>query len=911
MNMERGQEGLIQRIFSLWRSRSDYQEYLLYKHRNFDVKGLTTQGIFTLELEQVFVDLGLGPQARHRMSADPIRPMPKGLRRGRHTIWAYLTAKQMENRNLVIIGPPGSGKTTLLKYITLSLAAPQSNGPAARVDKLPILLFLRNHADAIRKNPTLSLVTAVQERVALWEKHVPAEWLQTRLEKGECLVMLDGLDEVADAPTRRQVVAWVERQIGLYRGNQFIVTSRPFGYRSNPLDDVTVLEVYPFTIEQVERFVHNWYLANEIMSAQKNDMGVRMEARNGAEDLLMRLRRTPTLLEMSVNPLLLTMIATVHRYRSSLPGRRVELYAEICEVFLGKAQQARGLRFNLTPAQKQRVLQPLAYQMMQFKQREIPLAEAERVVDGPLNRVSPHMPAKTFLEDIENHSGLLIELEAGIYSFAHLTFQEYLAAVHVLDQKLEHELLPRVEDSWWHEAIRLYAAQTDATNVIRACLTRKKPSILALTLAMECLDEAREVRPELRTIFDKLAQSVEHNSAEVRAIAAEVQLTLRLRRMAMVEEGKYLDNSFITNAEYQLFLNEEREYGYYYQPDQWPEYRFPSGEGLKPVVGVRPSDAVAFCRWLSDREPGEWRYRLPQVGELDVLEDDSNSQSIHNNISYWSNSGKGFKSAVVDFSGKAFVEQLTRRMQEQLAEDWELHRPPLHTHVSFAGVQALVGERARRRQFKLLDLERTNVPNSELSADFNRIRDRATRARTHHLVRMLEDSLAQIQKLSLARARQLELDGVINLVEVLVQDIEGAADLVPARDLIRRIEHDLVRAREFAANQNQVLFQSLIRALSGALRHGRDLRAILDQAHIRARTRIRAHSIVRIVELLQEFEKRRSQENTPAGTKKLQRLLNNYIDLYIDFAILEARMEGKLPALEGIRIVREGSLAGN
>ncbi|MCA9931692.1 MAG: hypothetical protein KC419_24585, partial [Anaerolineales bacterium] len=127
----------------------------------------------------------------------------------------------------------------------------------------------------------------------------------------------------------------------------------------------------PFSIMQVEQFVHRWYLANEIMSAQREDPGVQMEARSGAEDLLMRLRRAHVLLDMAVNPLLLTMIATVHRYRSSLPGRRVELYAEICEVFLGKRQQARGLAFDLTPAQKQRVLQPLAYHMMHEKQREI------------------------------------------------------------------------------------------------------------------------------------------------------------------------------------------------------------------------------------------------------------------------------------------------------------------------------------------------------------------------------------------------------------------------------------------------------------------------------------------------------------------------------------------------------------
>jgi hypothetical protein len=66
----------------------------------------------------------------------------------------------------------------------------------------------------------------------------------------------------------------------------------------------------------------------------------------------------------------------------------LELYAEICEVFLGKRQQARGLELDMTPAQKQRVLQPLAYAMMTHQQREIPLAEAVDVIREPLARVS-------------------------------------------------------------------------------------------------------------------------------------------------------------------------------------------------------------------------------------------------------------------------------------------------------------------------------------------------------------------------------------------------------------------------------------------------------------------------------------------------------------------------------------------
>ncbi len=280
--------------------------------------------------------------------------------------------------------------------------------------------------------------------------------------------MLDGLDEVADPAQRKLLADWVERQMKACGQNRFIITSRPFGYRDNPLEGVTVFEVRSFTHAQIQRFVHNWYLANEVMSMQKDDPGVRLAAKQGADDLLKRISSNGALSTLAVNPLLLTMITNVHRYRSSLPGRRVELYAEICEVFLGKRQQARGVELDMTPAQKQRVLQPLAYTLMTRQLRELPVADAVCAIQEPLARVNPFAPIG------RESSGLLLERENGVYGFAHLTFQEYLAAVHMGEQHLEMELQWHVEDGWWHEALRLYAAKVDATSVFRG-LTARAP----------------------------------------------------------------------------------------------------------------------------------------------------------------------------------------------------------------------------------------------------------------------------------------------------------------------------------------------------------------------------------------------------------------------------------------------------
>lgn len=889
------------------RNRYHYSEYLTYQHRNFDVKGLTTQGIYTLELEDVFIDLGLGPQTPDGAASTPIRPMPKALREGRHSIWEYLSSQQLKDHNLVVVGPPGSGKTTLLKYIALHLVSPsRRSAQAAQVDKLPILLFLRDYAALIREDPQYTLLQAVQDNLAKWDNKIPADWFEMALKKQHCLVMLDGLDEVADVRVRWRVVAWVEQQMARYHGNRFIVTSRPFGYRDNPLRDATVLEVHPFTIEQVERFVHNWYLANEVMSAQRDDPGVRMTAHEGAEDLLWRLRRAHVLLDMSVNPLLLTMIATVHRYRSSLPGRRVELYTEICEVFLGKRQQARGLPSDLTPAQKQRVLQPLAYTMMCQQRREIRLAEAVAVIDTPLDRVSPQTSGEAFLKMIENTSGLLIEREAGLYSFSHLTFQEYLAAVHVSDQKLENTLLKQVENSWWHETIRLYAAQADATNIIKACLSRSKPSIMALTLAMECLEEAREVRPELRNIFDRLEQSVEHNNPEVRRVAAEVLLTLRLRRMVRVDEDKFEDNSCVSHAEYQLFVDEVQASGDYRQPDHWFTGQFPENRGRDPIAGVRPLDAVAFCEWLTLRDQGEWQYRIPGASEVGVLKTILQFEPV-NGIGYWFASDNGFECTKFDMSDPAAVTKALKRLGQRFANDQALDRELNHQSPIMGRARNLILGRARHRVFTLLDFDRDleviRAYSPTIVDDLNRVRDRQTMSIAKELDRLLGEALARVQNPNLAHAREIDLEEIVELVEVLALKLDQAKDFDVSPGFARSVLNELSRAQHLSGNREQILQQEMIRALNSVLAQVRDLIFELNRCYVEARTRTRVTALRQVVALLGESGTQQQSDSTRVREQKTK-ILKAYIDLYLDFAILEERLANRLPALEGIRLVK-------
>lgn len=235
--------------------RQPYLEYLTYRHRSFDVKGLSRQGPFTLELERVFVELSISPEANP--SSTPIYSPKSGFGE-KQGIWEWLKFDRIDN--MVILGPPGSGKTTLLKYMTLALAHQDENKNPDVPDNLPVLLFLRDHTKAIVENPKVRLVELLYASLDMLEVKPPENWFETHLKDGSCLMMFDGLDEVADPAARRQVVTWVEQQMAVHGKNRFIITSRPHGYRSNPIGDVTQLEVRPFDRTQVEQFVGRWYL---------------------------------------------------------------------------------------------------------------------------------------------------------------------------------------------------------------------------------------------------------------------------------------------------------------------------------------------------------------------------------------------------------------------------------------------------------------------------------------------------------------------------------------------------------------------------------------------------------------------------------------------------------------------------
>lgn len=871
------------------RFRRRYKKQIINDHSIFNVRGLGLINTYTLSLDQVFVELGVEPGNPQKFNVDPIARKEFG---GSRPIWDYLRLDQSKPSNataLSIIGSPGSGKTTLLQNVALTLAANRHRRHNIR-SFTPILLFLRDHIDAltIEKPPSLGRLTQAyfSNEDIFPTLNPPSDWFEKQLQRGKCMVLLDGLDEVADKQQRKAISEWVDVQVKNYPRCKFVLTARPEGYRNAPLQRAHILEVRPFRGEQVQKFIENWYLANEVISSGgKDNIAVRQRAKKDAKDLLQRLRKSPALGALTVNPLLLTMICMVHRYQGALPGTRVELYAEICEVLLGRWRQTKGIVDTLTTLQKLKILRPLASFMMSRRLRDLSTKETTKFIAKPLKRIGVNSKGvDTFLHELQATSGLLLEREAEKWSFAHQTFQEYLTAAHWMTQKAtKHDWGKMVSDSWWHETLRLYAAQGDATSIVKACLD--VDSVQTLTLAVECLDEATELDPDLRqSISIRLIDDLESVDPARRRLAAEVQLSHRLRSLHRIDELREIDMEYLTCAEYQLFVDAMREQGRYYQPEHWVGFNFGIGQALSPMSGVQAREAQAFCAWLTKRHGGSVTYRLPDTDEARMY------PSVTDALATWCADGAKFVLVGLSEANEQLIKQqlieLSNAKLPQIPSP-DINQPlDLDLEVNFNITGNLDAVLADIMQF---------THNRKLAYEVSH-----NLANHLPLTRNLDSSLPQTRQL----ARQLALS-IADAFEI---------DHVVAAIRSNNIDEALIDARELITDStlSQTWMKDiLISTLTAAYA---DTGVAARRAQRRYVSQILEYLYIDITGIeapeLQDLQGKSSLKPLLLGKgSKAPKLMKILFGIYWWLQISIAREEGLLTSWEGIRIVREQVVA--
>jgi energy-coupling factor transporter ATP-binding protein EcfA2 len=353
---------------------------------------------------------------------------------------------------VLILGHPGSGKTTLFKWIALQCLKPGNPETEALFNGFtPFFVSLKDFA----RNPDWlkgDLEDVVCANIS--GLNLESSFFKERFERNEAIFLLDGLDEVADEDMRRDVIAWIEKQS--IRRNKMLVSSRFSGL--NPQKgllfnaDFRAFIIADLNEADIEQFVHKWYEAIE--TVMENTDENRKEAKRQADELIavIKSKGYEPLRRIAVNPLLLTIVAIVHRNRAKLPKERHKLYEECLNVMIELWHVSNKRLKVFFPAEVcKNNLSKLANHAMMHNKREVTRQEITQLLPAEIEG----KPLDFFLNEMVLKAGLLYESE-GKFGFLHLTFQEYLAAWHYAHSSQPLDILQHRSLDYWQETIKLF-----------------------------------------------------------------------------------------------------------------------------------------------------------------------------------------------------------------------------------------------------------------------------------------------------------------------------------------------------------------------------------------------------------------------------------------------------------------------
>lgn len=348
-------------------------------------------------------------------------------------------------QKLFILGKPGAGKTTFLKYLALQAAD-------GKLPLLPLFVPLKQWADS-----GIPLLQFLVQQLGVCHFPPATKFVEKLLQEGKTLLLLDGLDEVGETH-RVRVTEEIRQTAQTYWRNQFVMTCR-IAANEYTFTQFTEGEIADFAPPQVERFAEKWFADDPekgklfLAELEKPDHG--------------------GLRELARIPLLLTLLCLGFTETLVFPNRRAEIYEEAIDALLKRWDASRNIRRdepykNLTLGRKRQLLARIAATSFEkeiyfFSKRQL-VSQIETYLRGAPRSNPDKIDGEAVLRAMEAQHGILIERAHGIYSFAHLTFQEYFTSRHIVENVADgalRRLRQFLTERRWREVFLLTASSLD------------------------------------------------------------------------------------------------------------------------------------------------------------------------------------------------------------------------------------------------------------------------------------------------------------------------------------------------------------------------------------------------------------------------------------------------------------------
>jgi predicted NACHT family NTPase len=456
-----------------------------------------------LLLDHLYTHVKILPHLTHQRwleVSDLQGSQPKGCDRVRLTQLNQPAIPGMEavmmHSKLTLLGKPGAGKTTFLQYLAL-----QCNAGHFKPDCIPVFISLRQFTKQARTANNFSFLNYLSTK---WKScGISPEQIEPLLQHGKVLLLLDGLDEVSKTDTP-ELLQQIQLFADEYYQNQIIITSR-IAAQQYHFRGFTYVELADFDAHQIETFAQKWFTATN-----KNYQPVGLAKASQFLEQLHHPDNQP-IRELVVTPILLSLVCSVFQERATFPSKRAKLYQAGLDILLVRWDKARGIQRdqtyrNLQLPDKIKLLSQIAATMFAqgnyfFEKSEVlPIISdyLQNLPNSSQDLETLWLTSTGVLKAIELQHGLLVERARDIYSFSHLTFQEYLTARKIVaTQSTEalQQLATHITDSQWKEVFLLTVSLLPTADLL-------------LRLIKEEIDNLVKDELQIQTFIDTIYQKV-------------------------------------------------------------------------------------------------------------------------------------------------------------------------------------------------------------------------------------------------------------------------------------------------------------------------------------------------------------------------------------------------------------------